>query len=294
MAEASIASVLAAVEEDFADRGRQSDSGGVAVVVLGSLASSGAVPGEPLDVRFVYEGSPAKHHQALCRRFRKALRALSSNNLLLAPAGRGGLAEAQALADFAEQIRSPASGRDLLALARARRVFVAGDAEVGDRVGQAMRDALGEGAARDLLVAELREANNGVERDLLSVAEMRGGLRDLERAALYLQLMGEPRASEMQDWDAGSVFLEAGERGLIAADDAEQLAEAAALSRNLHSLLRLLPGDGFAVDTTTSETKAAIAGGCGLDDFDALVAAVHETGPRAVAHLDALARVTAS
>lgn len=90
VAEASIAFVLAAVEGEFADRGGTCGSSGVAVDGLGPLASGEAMPGEPLDVRFVYEGSSAKRNKALCRRFRKALRALSNNNLLLAPVPRGG------------------------------------------------------------------------------------------------------------------------------------------------------------------------------------------------------------
>ncbi len=293
VAEASVASVLAAVEEDFADRGRQSDSGGVAVVVLGSLASGGAVPGEPLDVRFVYEGSPAKHHQALCRRFRKALRALSSNNLLLAPAGRGGLAEAQALTDFAEQIRSPASGRDLVALARARCVFVSGDEEIEERVGQALRDALDESAAQELRAAQSRQSGEGVEPDLLSIVEMRGGLRDIERAALYLQMMPGGQAPKSLDCDAGSAFRNASERGLIAAEDAERMAEAAVLWLNLHGLLRFIPEDGFAPETSTSDVKAVISEACGLDDFDALVTMIRSTASRTAADLDELARATA-
>ena len=294
IAEASIASVLAAVEEDLADRGRPRGSGGVAAVVLGSLVSGGAMPGEMLDVRFVYEGGPAKHHQALCRRFRKALGALSSNNLLLAPVPRGGMGEGRALAEFAEQLRNPGLGRELVALARARCVFVSGDAAVGDRVAQAMRDALGDGAARELLMAELREAADDAEPGLLSIAEMRGGLEDIERAALYLRLTGNGHVPETLDRDAGYAFREASERGLIAEDDTEQLAAAAELWRNLHGWSRLVPEDGFAGETTTSEAKAVIAEACGQDDFDALVATIRETGSRTAACLGTLAQVTAS
>ena len=159
VAEASIATVLAAVEEDFADRGVPRANGGVAVAVLGSLAGGEALPGTELDVRFVYDGEPARYYEALCRRFRKALRALSRNNLLLAPVPRGGLDGLHSLAAFEEQLRNPGSDRELAALARARCVFVSGADEIEERFGQALRDAPGHGAVREVLMAELREAD---------------------------------------------------------------------------------------------------------------------------------------
>ena len=144
VAEASIVTVLAAVEEDFADRGVPEASGGLAVAVLGPLADGEALPGAELDVRFVYDGGPARYYEALCRRVRKALRALSRNNLLLAPVPRGGPEGLQSLAEFKEQLRNPGSGRELVALARARCVFVSGDSGIEDRFAQALREAPGE------------------------------------------------------------------------------------------------------------------------------------------------------
>ena len=89
IAEASIVTVLAAMEEDFADRGGEPPSeGGVAVVVLGALASREIVPASDLDVILVYDGGPAEYYEALCRRFRVGLRALSCDNLLVAPIPR--------------------------------------------------------------------------------------------------------------------------------------------------------------------------------------------------------------
>ncbi|WP_420447516.1 fatty acid desaturase [Candidatus Palauibacter sp.] len=289
VAQASIATVLAAVEEDFADRGRPRASGGVAVVVPGLLTNGEAMPGEVLDVRFVYEGGPAKYHEALCRRFRKALRALSRNNLLLAPLPRGALDEFHSFDAFAENLRNPGSGAELLALARARCAFVSGDAAVGERVEQALRDALGQEAARELLLAELRDAGErGVEPDLTSIAGMRGGLGDIERAALYLHVTPNGHAPELPEYDAGAAFRAASRRGLIAEGDAERLAAAAGLWRNLDGSLRLIAADEFAPDTATSTVKAAIAEACGLDDFDTLPATIRDTASRTAAHIDAL------
>ena len=164
VAEASIVTVLSAVEEDFADRGVPQASGGVVVAVPGPLANGEALPGAELDVRFVYDGGPVRYYEALCRRFRKALRALSRNNLLLAPVPRGGLDGLQSLAEFEEQLRNPGSGRELVALARARCVFVSGDDEIEGRFAHALRDAPGHRAAREAPMAESGE----VEPDLPS------------------------------------------------------------------------------------------------------------------------------
>ena len=289
VAEASIATVLSAVEEDFEDRGVPRDSGGVAVAVVGPLASEEAMPGTELDVRFVCDGA-AGYCEALVRRFRKALRALARDNLMLAPVPRRGMGEVLSLAALEDQLRQPGSRRALLALCGARCVFASGDDETWDRFRQAVRDGLGRNGDRDLLKAALREAAaNEVEPDLLSVADMRGGLRDLDDVALALRSTLLQDESDMQDHDAASVFRTAGRRGLIAAAAGERLAEAAALWRNLHGALRLIAGDGFAVDAATPRVKARIARACALDDFDALAARFHDTAPIAAADLDALA-----
>ncbi|MCZ0934075.1 MAG: fatty acid desaturase [Gemmatimonadetes bacterium] len=187
VAEASIVTVLSAVEEDFADRGVPEASGGVAVLVLGPLASGEALPGTELDVRFVYDGEPARYYEALCRRFRKALRALSRNNLLLAPVPRGGMGDLHSLVEFEEQLRNPGSGRELVARAGARCVFVSGDDEIEERCAQALRDAPGRSAAREVVMAELREAAAsevepvaGAAVDIVALADERRRPADLQ------------------------------------------------------------------------------------------------------------------
>ena len=288
VAEASIATVLSAVEEDFEDRGVPRDSGGVAVAVGGPVATGQAMPGTEFDVRFVCDGA-ARYYEALVRRFRKALIALSRDNLLLAPVPRRGMGGVLSLAAFEEQVQKPDARGALLALAGARRVFESGDTGTWDRFTQALRDGLRRNGDRDLLMAVLREAGaNEVEPELPSVARMRGGLRDLDRVALALRLTAGQDGSDMPDHDAASVFRSAGRGGLIAADAGERLAEAAALWRNLHGALRLIAGDGFTVDAATSRVRTGIAMACGLDDFDALAARFHDTAPLAAADLGAL------
>ena len=289
VAEASITTVLSAVEEDFADRGVPLANGGVAVAVLGPLAGGQTMPGTELEVRFVYDGGPVRYYEALCRRFRKALRALSRNNLLLAPLPRGGTGELISLAAFEEQVRNPGSGREFVALARARCVFAWGDDKIEEQFAQALRDALRQSAAREVLTAELREAAaSDIETDLRSVVDMPGGLKDLERAALALQWAPGSDASGVPNDDPASVFRAAADRGLIAEEAVERLAGAATLWRNLHGSLRLIADDGFAADAANSTVRAVIAEACGLDDFEALAATIRDTASRAAADIDAL------
>ena len=290
VAEASIATVLSAVEEDLEDRGVSGASGGVAVAVVGPLASGELMPGTELDVRFVHDGGPARYHEALVRRFRKALRALSRDNLLLAPVPRRGMDRPVSLATLEDQLQNPESTGELLALSGARCVFTSGDSEIRARFEQVLQDGLSRGRAGNVLKAPLHEASaDEAEADLSSVADMRGGLRDLERAALALRAILRQDDSDMPDGDAASVFRAAGRRGLLAADAAERLAEAAALWRDLHGSLRLVAGDGFAVDTATSRVKSGIARACGLNDFDALVTRFQGTASLAAADIHALA-----
>ncbi len=111
VAEASIAFVLAAVQQDLADRGRGRGQGQVAVAVLAPPAGDGEMPHEPhepLKVWFACEGGAA-----LCRRTGKALDALSSDNLLLAPAQRVSPVEGQTPAEFAAQLQAPGSEHEV-------------------------------------------------------------------------------------------------------------------------------------------------------------------------------------
>ena len=291
VAEASIAGVLTAVEEDFADRGGvQPPEGGVAAVVLGALASGEAAPGSELDVVFLYDGSPAEYHEALCRRFGHALRELSRGNLLLAPVPRGWNGGAvRPLGEFAEQQGSSGSSDALLALTRARCVFASGDAGIGTRFDAARRDVLARGYAPEALIAELRAASDSTAGPgLLSVNDMRGGLRGIERAALLLALTPAGNAPDPSASDVVSIFRTARGRGLLAEGAAERLAEAATLWRNLQGAVRLVADEDFAVETAAPKARAVIARCCGQADFGALTAAIRETASRAAADIDAL------
>ena len=193
VAEASIAAVLAAVEEDFADRGAPRTTGGVAVAVEGAIAGGGAMPGANLQVRLVYDGGPFKHYRAISRRFAKALRALSQDNLLLAPVRRGEIGELCSMAEFEEQLRNSIADRDLWAIAQSRCIFVYGDNRIGGQFDSVLRDCLAGDPVRETLLARLRQVaagGNGPDRSPLEASAH--GLRGVSHAAMLLQMLTAP------------------------------------------------------------------------------------------------------
>ena len=152
VAEASIAAVLSAVEEEFDDRGAE---GGVAAVVLGDVASGETALGTELEAVFVYAGGSRKARESLCRSFFEALRELSRDNLLFAPVARDRqVGPVRSLDEFSEHHRSAGTPAELQALTRARCVFTSGDADLERRFDEARRDVLAHGAARDGLFEE--------------------------------------------------------------------------------------------------------------------------------------------
>ncbi|MDE0255492.1 MAG: hypothetical protein OYG32_11915, partial [Rhodospirillaceae bacterium] len=219
-----------------------------------------------------------------------ALRELSRDSLFLAPipGGRKGR-PVRSLAGFAEHIRTAAPAGELLELTRARCIFEHGAAGIGQRFEEARREALGAGAARDTLIAELREAANGAaEPGLSALEDMRGGVQHVERTARWLQLHLAGAAPDDPAPAASSVFRAAAAQGRIAEGAAEELADAATLWRNLRGALRLVADDGDSVEALGSRARAVLAQSCGRDDVDALRAAIGETAARAAAQIDSL------
>ncbi len=292
VAEASIAALLLAVQKVLSNRHVWQAGDGAAVAVLGELASGETIPGVELRPVIVYEGtdSSAAHNEMTCRRFVEALRSLSHGNLLFAPVAKSEERRAvYSLAEFTEYYRSTGSAREMLDLARMRCVFEAGNSGTGRQLAEARQEILAHGAARDTLTAELRKAAESVtEPGLLSIDDMRGGRRDIERAARFLQLVHAGDSPEILVPDAISIFQTAGANGLIPTDAAERLAEAAEMWQNLQGILRLVMEDGFSVETATPKIKGITSRSCGRDNFDDLTTAIRETASQAATDIDAL------
>ena len=138
---------------------------------------------------------------------------------------------------------------------------MSGESRVGTRFDEARREVLAQGGARDALVAELWQDGIGcaaAEPGLSSIDDIRGGFRDVERAAVLLRL------THIGDGPGDSAPTAA---SVLRGAKAGRLAEAATLWRNLRGILRLVGGEGFAVETAPDKVKAVVARACGMDDF---------------------------
>ena len=319
IAEASVGAVLGSIEEDFGHLGA---TGGLAAVVLGDAASGEAAPGLELRMLLVHEGGPAAHYEALCPRIRDALHALTQDSLLFAPAQRDkNPVTAVSLTDFRAEIGAGFGGPGAPSmpgdLTRANCIFTFGDAMIETRFEAARLEALagegsgagsigetddgfsepvGSGSEPDGSARDPDGCANGHEGNAIESAETassplepeRGGFEAVERAARQLRLRLADGDDGLGAPDARSTFRTAGERGLIAHDAAERLAQAATLWRNLQGIRRLVADGSLDIELAKPGVKAAIARSCGFEAFDALTTAVHGTANQAAADIAAL------
>ena len=284
IAEASIATVLAHVLEDFAQR-RGPVPGALAAILMGDHTCEETVCGNPADILFVYQDGPAGYYQDLCRRFLDALRKLSKNNLLLAPLARDYQARpVSSLADFTERYCATDKPGELLELLRTRCVFSAGADSMATQFQQARHTILTQGAAREALLETLRDTKwLTAKHSELPIENWHGGLRDVERTARMLQITHAAEAPEILSPGIVSVFRTAAEHNLLDADIAERLTTAATLWRNLRGVVRLVGEEGFALEFGTEETKAVGAQACGENDFVGLISRMENVTPVAAA-----------
>ena len=280
LAEASAATVLAAVVADVVERVGPQRAGGFAAIFLGDLASREVYPGVAVEMLLVHDGWRSGEHERLGLRFRKAVTDLAQDSLLFSPVRPGSNSLlVLPLSELAEKCGNVAPG-GIPVLTRARCVFESSGSEFGLHFDRARREALVECAANESLVARLREApEDPAEPDVSSYARLRGGLDDVERAARFLQLTGSGAGLDDPAPTAAAVFNAAG---------AEPLAQAAATWRDLQGITRLIGEEGFDVTAAGPKAKALVANACGHEDLDALKSAVAGTASRAGEQIDTL------
>ena len=280
LAEASAATVLAAVVADVVERVGPQRAGGAAAIFLGDLASREVYPGVEVEMLFVHDGWRSGEHQRLCQRFRKALADLAQDSLLFSPVPPDASSLlVLPLSELAEHSKNIAPG-GIPVLTRARCVFESGGSEIGLHFDRARREALAECAANESLVAQLREPLESLaEAGVSSYARVRGGLDDVERAARFLQLTGSAAGLDDPAPTAAAVLSAAG---------AEPLSQAANAWRDLQGITRLVGEEGFDVTAAGPKVKSLVANACGHEDLDALNSAVAGTAARAGEQIDTL------
>lgn len=285
IAEVSMDTVLSAVNEDFS---QPHPGNGVVAAMVGELASGEARVGSELDVMFLCEGESNKKLDALFRRFTEVLHELSKDNLLFTGQRNQEPGAFRSLASFRKHLKTENSGARILDLIAVRGIFT--DHESGiDRFDESRLDILTDDTARSAAIAHLGAVPKGNSGPgLLSIDDARGGYRDVRRVARYLQLTHAGAAPEILAPDTVSVFRTAGEHGLVSADIAERLANAAMLWRNLRGILQLIADDGWSIDTASSESKAVLARACDADNFDGLTDTIRDTATRTASDIKTL------
>ena len=283
LAEASIATVLAAVVADFVERTGPLRAGGVAAMCLGDLASREVYPGVTIDMLFIHDGWQFGENERLCQRFRETLTDLAQDSLLFSPIPPDAdFLLALPLSELAESCGNP-SAEEIPVVARARCVYECGDRGIGQRAEEAWREVVAGWCADETLIAGLREPLPALaEATPSTFTQMRGGLTDIERTARLLQLTaatgtagvtGEPAPTAAQVFDGAGT---------------EALAQAAALWRDLQGVTRLVGEEGFDAAAAGPKVRSLVASACGQEDFNALEAAVAGTASRAAAQIDTL------
>ncbi|MYE24802.1 MAG: hypothetical protein F4Y01_12805 [Gammaproteobacteria bacterium] len=278
LAEASLATVAAAVVADIAGTGPGTGRG-IAVVALGDLASREIHPDSAIDVLLVHDGWQASESQRLARRLGMALRDLAQHSLLFSPTDSKPVA-ALPLGELAGRLAEAPEGAVPLGL-RARRVFDWGDAAFGGRVDEAGREALRRSANAPLPARPNRSATAEQGTRATNYANMHGGLIDTETAARLLLLNQAPPLAQPDDSPAPAAVI-------LANCGAERLAKAATLWRDLEGIMRLVGEEGFDIAGAAPNVKSVVASACGYENYQALELAVSEAASGAVAEIDAL------
>ncbi len=291
IAETALATLLPAVEAEFARRHGSIPGGALAIVGMGRLGSREMTLASDLDLILIYDAPAesdasngplplpaATYYARLSQRLIAAITAPTAEGKLyevdmrLRPSGASGPI-ASSLAGFARYQRESAWAWEHMALTRARPV--AGDCALGERIAETVAAVLR--LPRDPLhlvveVAAMRrriaaEHRNPPPYDLRN---RRGGLIDLEFIVQYLMLRHAAAAPQILRRGTAAALAALAAAGLLPSSAAEELGRALALFRQVQMLTTLI-GDGPPAAGIFSEADAAtLARGAGAADFAGL------------------------
>ncbi|MCP1556972.1 UNVERIFIED_ORG: glutamate-ammonia-ligase adenylyltransferase [Methylobacterium sp. SuP10 SLI 274] len=295
IADAAVATALDAVSKTFfADHG-PIPNGRIVVLGYGRLGSHQLTAESDLDLVVLYDFDPenrtstgpkpldaAVAYNRLTQRLVAALTAPTRRGLLyevdlrLRPGGGQGAAAAQ-FRSFRAYQREEAELWEHMALTRAR--VIAGDESLAEEAKATIRDALMQPRGADTVNRSVRSMRATVENEKgdhgpLDLKLSPGGLLDLDFLAQALVLGHAHTHPDLIGLDAPEVFSRAAEGGIIAADEAEPLADAYRLLDDVHQWQRLMvEGD----PTQASDVALArLARAANLPDAKALSARLDE------------------
>ena len=296
IADTVIETLLPRVQQDFARRHGSVPGATFAVLGMGKLGSRELTFDSDLDVVFLYgvpdeanlesDGAqglaPSHYYTRFTKRLSNAVSALTAEGRLyeidtrLRPSGTSGPIATEAAA-FRRYHEEDSWTWEHMALTRARPV--AGDPDLAAAVMADIRAILCTPRDADALlvdVAAMRERIDGERHteNRWRLKHVRGGLLDLEFIAQYHLLRHAARHPSILVQSTQSMYRRLGEAGVLAADDAGELAEMLAFLQRLQGLLRLTVGTNREVDRFTPGVRETLARAMGTDDFAALEARI--------------------
>jgi glutamate-ammonia-ligase adenylyltransferase len=162
---------------------------------------------------------------------------------------------------------------ELLALTRLR--AVAGDEELGRRIGRAARQILCKPRDGQKIKADAADMRALMERErpgksVWDVKLAPGGLVDLEFLAQTLQLVHAQDNEDVLARQTGEAFARLAEAGALSAGESTKLVDAWALYSNVQHGLRLMVEGAFDPTEASAPMKDRLAALAGQKDFHAL------------------------
>jgi [glutamine synthetase] adenylyltransferase / [glutamine synthetase]-adenylyl-L-tyrosine phosphorylase len=287
VADAAIARLLAATEDDMARNYGRIPGGNVAVVALGKLGGREMTAASDLDLMIIYDHaidadasdgqkplSVTQYYARLAQRLITAISVPTSEgglyevDMRLRPSGSQGPV-AVSLSAFKCYQRGSAWTWEKLALTRAR--VVAGAAEFSEKLNTAIKLALC--APRDV---EKTKADVLAMRGLMlrehkpsscwDIKRVRGGLVEAEFIAQYLQLIHAPHQTSVLATNTLEAFGRLRAAHLITATDADAVVEACQLFHRLTQVLRLCLAGEYAPESALPGLNQAVALAAGTPD----------------------------
>ncbi|MGA7865813.1 MAG: bifunctional [glutamine synthetase] adenylyltransferase/[glutamine synthetase]-adenylyl-L-tyrosine phosphorylase, partial [Stellaceae bacterium] len=309
IAETALAALLPRVEAEFARRHGQVPGATFAVIGMGRLGSREMTVASDLDLILIYDSLPGReasdgpqplpvtaYFARLSQRLISAITAPTAEGRLydvdmrLRPSGEAGPI-ASHFDGFARYQSESAWTWEHMALTRARPV--AGDAGLCRRISETIAAVLRsprdpEQLLIDVAAMRRRVAEENPRPSPWDLRNRPGGLIDLEFTIQYLLLRHAASSPEILRRRTAEAIAAFGEAGLLPPQARHELGEAAALFRNVQTVLTLL-ANGLPATTVLAEPDAAALAACvGAVDFARLDADITAAAARVSSWYDRL------
>ncbi|MCB1484178.1 MAG: bifunctional [glutamine synthetase] adenylyltransferase/[glutamine synthetase]-adenylyl-L-tyrosine phosphorylase [Hyphomicrobiaceae bacterium] len=291
VAERMVAALLAEVCQELEREHGKVPGGGAAVIAMGKLGGREMTASSDLDLILVYdyeEGAaqsdgprplaPSHYYTRVTQRLITALSAPTAEGTLyevdmrLRPSGQKGPV-ATKLSGFVSYQISEAWTWEHMAMTRAR--VIAGDADVVNRLEEAILEVLKAPRDREKVATDVREMRERIAAEkgtdnIWNLKQVRGGLVDLEFIAQYLQLVGAAKHPEILDQNTLIALEKLSRAGALSPADATDLISSGRLLHDLTQIVRLSLDHAFDPKNAPAGLKALLARAVEKPDFEAV------------------------